>query len=223
MQSLFAPILTLHIAAGMTAVAVGLVPLLTRKGARLHRLSGRLFAGVMGVLLVAAWTLTLLRFNAYFAGLTAAATLQVFSGVRALRRKRPDINPADRAKAIDWLVALTAIGAGLWVWAALRAGPASPTDAIAWSLVWATLTFGAYDLWRFARPAAFPAFADLWFYEHLVKMLGAYGAVMSAFAGNFLAFGPSPWRQLWPTILFETLTVLLIVVYAIRRRRPAIA
>ena len=51
MTSLFAPTLILHITCGLAACAVGLVPIFTRKGSRLHRMSGGLFAGLMATLL----------------------------------------------------------------------------------------------------------------------------------------------------------------------------
>jgi hypothetical protein len=50
-------------------------------------------------------------------------------------------------------------------------------------------------------------------------MLGAYGAVLSAFSGNFLTFLPAPWSQLWPTFLFQTVTLIWIAVLIVRRRR----
>ena len=77
---------------------------------------------------------------------------------------------------------------------------------------------GGWDLWRFARPTDWPFSPDLWTYEHLVKMLSAYGAVLSAFSGNFLTFLPTPWSQLWPTLLFQPLAIIWVTVLA--RRRP---
>jgi hypothetical protein len=54
-------------------------------------------------------------------------------------------------------------------------------------------------------------------------MLGAYGAVLSAFSGNFLTFLPTPWSQLWPTVLIQTVTMIWIAVLIIRRRHaPAL-
>jgi hypothetical protein len=53
-------------------------------------------------------------------------------------------------------------------------------------------------------------------------MLSAYGAVMSAFSGNFLTFLSTPWSQLWPTLVFQPLAVIWILV-RLRRRRAAIA
>jgi uncharacterized membrane protein len=219
MTWLFSPVLALHLAAGFTAVAAGLLPILTAKGSRLHRLSGRVFAGLMSVLLVAAWVMTALHFNPYFAALSATATITLFSGLRVLGRKRPDLDPRQRARPLDWTVTLAVVGIGLWILVLLIQGRVGGKTAVSAALVYAALTYGGWDLWRFACPTAWPFSPNLWTYEHLVKMLSAYGAVLSAFSGNFLTFLPTPWSQLWPTLLFQPLAVIWILVLARRGRR----
>lgn len=220
MHSTFSSVLFVHIASGLALVGIGLVPLLTRKGSPTHRAWGRLFVGVMSMLLIAAWAMTLLRFRPYFAALSVMATLSLVSGVRVLARKRPDLDPRQRAGWFDWAVLLGALGVCGYVLWLLQTGDSVEQRQIAFTLVGSAALYGVWDGWRFLRPTAFPFFPDLWFYEHLFKMMGTYAAVLSAFAGNFLPFLPSPWRELWPTMLFETLTVVLIVRYAITRRRP---
>jgi uncharacterized membrane protein len=220
MTELFAPTLALHVACGFAAVAAGLIPILSRKGSPLHRGSGRVFASLMGVLLIAAWIMTALHFNAYFAALSATATITLFSGLRVLGRKRPDLDPAQRARPLDWALTLAVVAVGLWVLVLLIQGRTGGQTAVSAALVYATLTYGGWDLWRFARPTAWPFSPNLWTYEHLVKMLSAYGAVLSAFSGNFLTALPAPWSQLWPTLLFQPMAVIWILVLARRRRPP---
>lgn len=219
MDKLFSPTLALHIGCGFALVAVGLIPILTRKGSRAHRWAGRTFVGLMSVLLAAAWVMTVLHFNAYFAALSATATLTVFSGARVLRRARPDIDPDQRAKALDWAVTLAVVAVGAWVLFLVATGQTGRNGAVAMALVYGAFTLGGWDLWRFVRPAAWPFSPDLWTYEHLLKMLGAYGAVLSAFSGNFLTFLPTPWSQLWPTLVFQPMAVIWIAVLVRRRRR----
>lgn len=218
MTALFDPILALHVAVGFAAVAAGLMPILTRKGSRAHRFWGRAFVGLMSLLLVAAWVMTLMHFRAYFVALSATATITVFSGVRVLRRKRPDLDPAQRAHPVDWIVALAVVAIGLWVLALILTGRAPGQTTVSAALAYAALTYGGWDLWRFARPTDWPFSPHLWTYEHLVKILSAYGAVLSAFSGNFLTFLPPPWSQLWPTMLFQPMAVIWIVVLILRRR-----
>jgi len=221
MTQLFSPVLALHIAMGFAAVAAGLLPIVSRKGSRLHRLSGRLFAGLMSGLLVAAWVMTALRFNPYFAALSATATITLFSGLRVLGRKRPDLDPGQRARPLDWALTLAVVGIGLWILVLLVQGRTGGQTAVSAALVYAALTYGGWDLWRFTRPTAWPFSPNLWTYEHLVKMLSAYGAVLSAFSGNFLTALPTPWSQLWPTLLFQPMAVIWILVLARRGRRWA--
>ncbi|HEY0052070.1 MAG TPA: hypothetical protein VGB49_01520 [Caulobacteraceae bacterium] len=217
MNPIFSTILAVHIAAGVIAVILGLLPVFSRKGGALHRKTGRIYAVVMTVVLAAAWAMTLMRFQPYFAALSATATLQLFSGLRVLRRKRPDLNREERARPLDCLVTGGVLATGLWILHLVSTGTAVASPAIAYSLAGSAIVYAGYDLWRFVAPTAFPFFPRLWLFEHLVKMFGAYAAVMSAFAGNFAPIFPEPLRQLWPIILFQVLTVVFIVRHARRR------
>lgn len=216
---IFSPVLAVHVATGFTLVAVGLVPILSRKGSALHRWSGRLFVTLMAVLLAAAWIMTLLRFEAYFAALSATATITLFSGVRVLRRKRPDLDPRQRARSLDWIATLGVLAMGVWVLLLVAQGRTGGKAAVSMALVYAALTYGGWDLWRFFRPTAWPFTPSLWRYEHVLKMLSAYGAVISAFSGNFLTVLPTPWSQLWPTLLFQPMAAIWIAVLILGQRR----
>jgi len=207
-MTMFSAVLIIHVSTGLCAVLVGVLPIVTRKGGRAHRACGRLFAGLMTVLLVCAWAMTALRFNTYFLALSATATLSLFSGIRVLRRKRPDLNKADRARPLDWAATLGVIGVGLWVLVLLAKGRSDGPATVSAALAASALTMGA---WSFSP--------ELWTYEHLAKMLGAYSAVLSAFSGNFLTALPAPWSQLWPTVLFQCLIVVWIATLLIRKRR----
>ncbi|MFN3559118.1 MAG: hypothetical protein ACK4UQ_07500 [Brevundimonas sp.] len=224
-MSIYPALLAVHIAAGLGTVLIGIAPVLTRKGSRLHRLAGRIFAALMAVLLAAAWVMTAIKMNTYLLALSATATLTLFSGLRVLGRKRPDLRRADRATVLDWGVTLAIAGVGLLVlWQVLTGRNVGPA-AISLALVYSALGMSCWDLWRFLRPTDWPFSPELWRYEHLWKMLGAYSAVLSAFSGNFLRFLPPPWSALWPTLLFQTLTVIWIAVLVVqsRRRLPAAA
>ncbi|WP_236632206.1 hypothetical protein [Caulobacter sp. BP25] len=218
---IFSPALAVHITVGFMLVAVGLVPILSRKGARLHRWSGRLFVALMSVLLAAAWIMTLLRFNAYFAALSATASITLFSGVRVLRRKRPDLDPHQRARPLDWIATLSVLAIGVWVLLLVAQGRTGGKAAVSTALVYGAFTYGGWDLWRFLRPTAPPFTPCLWRYEHVVKMLSAYGAVISAFSGNVLTFLPSPWSQLWPTLLFQPMALLWVAALIRQRKQNA--
>jgi hypothetical protein len=165
--------------------------------------------------------MSVLAMKPYFAALTTAAAIGCFSGLRVLKRKRPDIDATQRAKPLDWAVTLLILAAGILLTVLAANGEVGNNRTVFRALIGATIAYAAYDLWRFTFPAAWPFFPRLWFYEHLVKMLGAYSAVVAAFSGSVLYFLPipEPWKQLWPTILFHNLMILMVMWYAIKARR----
>jgi hypothetical protein len=167
--------------------------------------------------------MTAIRFNAYFAALSSTATITLFSGVRVLRRKRPDLRAEDRARPLDWIMTLGVVGVGLWIAVLLIAGRAAGPPVLCWALVYAAMVYGGWDLWRFSRPTDWPFTPDLWLYEHLTKMLSAYGAVLSAFSGNFLTALPQPWSQLWPTLVFQPLAIGWILYLVLKKARRVAA
>jgi hypothetical protein len=224
MPSLSTSLLVLHIIAGSLAVVVGLVALLTPKPVAprvgtAHKKSGRLFLYSMCVVIGTATVLTLISLNPYFAGLTAAATVAVFSGYRVLRRKRPDLDSRQTAHAVDWLVTLLILAVGLLLVVLGASGRITRNLPVVYSLGVGSVLYAAYDLYRFARPLAFPFSENLWLYEHLVKMLGGYFGAVAAFSGSVLVLLPEPWRQLWATSLGQTLAVVLVIYY--RRKLKA--
>ncbi|WP_291839211.1 hypothetical protein [Brevundimonas sp.] len=191
-MSIYPLLLAVHIAAGLGTVVIGAAPVLTRKGSRLHRLTGRAFAVLMAILLACAWAMTALKMNSYLLALSASATLTLFSGLRVLGRKRPDLRRTDRATALDWVVTLALASVGLIILALVLTGRSSGPAVLSITLVYAAFSMGGWDAWRFLRPTDWPFSPELWRYEHLWKMLGAYSAVLSAFSGNFLRFLPPP-------------------------------
>lgn len=221
MNAIFPAALAVHITSGLLCSAIGLLPLLSRKGGPLHRRAGRVYASLMGLLLAAAWIMTALHFSAYFLALSATATLTLFSGLRVLGRKRPDLRRKERARALDWLVTLLIVGVGAFTLFLVATGQTGGKAAVSSALAYGAIVYGGYDLIRFAFPTAWPFSPRLWMYEHLLKMIGAYGAVLSAFSGNFLPFIPTPWSQLWPSLLFQPLALLWM--FRLIRTAPATA
>lgn len=217
MTSIFFPVLALHIFCGLICVVIGLIPLITQKGGRVHRLSGRIYAGVMTMLLIAAWIMTAIHFSPYFLALTAMATLGLFSGLRVMGRKRPDLNREDRAKPLDWMVTSGIAGLALVILYLTVSGSTGGGFAVSVALSVAGLVYGTYDLWRFCAPTVWPFSPRLWMYEHLVKMIGTYSAVWAAFSGNFMTFIPEPWSQLWPSLAFQALALCWLIRVIINR------
>jgi len=226
MKSLSSFLLVAHIITGTVAVLVGLVALITRKpvvashaGRETHRKSGKLFLYSMCVVIGTATALTFISLNPYFAGLTASATIAVFSGYRVLGRKRPDLSANERARGLDWVVTLTVFAVGAMLVVLGASGRIVQRLPVVYSLGVGSMLYAGYDLYRFARPLAPPFSPNLWLYEHLVKMIGGYFGAVAAFSGSVLVLLPEPWRQLWATSFGQMLAVVLIIYY--RRRLKA--
>jgi uncharacterized membrane protein len=212
-------ILVLHSIAGSAAVLVGLVPLVSNKGGAFHRRWGTRFMRIMVVVIGSAVTLTLIGRSPYFAGLTASALLTVFSGWRVLQRRRPDLSSEDRAKAIDWVVTLGCTAVAFLLLYLGHSGRVTANLPVLLSLAYGTLLYAAWDIWRFVAPLSAPFSPQLWLYEHIVKIIGAYFATVAAFSGSVLHFLPSPWKQLWAVSLGQILAVAFVLRYRNRTRR----
>ena len=210
---MFQVLLVLHIVAGTIAVLLGTaavaVPKPVRSCSRLHRRAGRAFQWAMTFVFGSAALMTVLRFNAYFAGLTAAALLGVFSGERVLGRKH-----GERAKALDWVVTLAIIAVATYLGWLLARGQVTKNVPVVRALSYGTLTYALYDVYRFLRPRGWPFRPRLWLYEHIVKMIGGYSGAVAAFSGSVLVMFPPPWRQLWATLAGTLLSVIMVVYYA---------
>src|SRR5687767_2826869 len=115
-------LLATHIAAGAVAVPLGAVALATRKGGRAHLRFGKLYYRAMTAVIGSATVLTAVHREPYLAGLTAAAAIATFSGRRVLGRKRPDLEPAQRATPADWALAAVSLALGLTLLGMAAAG-----------------------------------------------------------------------------------------------------
>jgi len=207
-------LLALHIGLGSIALVVGAVALLSAKGEARHLRAGRAFIRLMVLILAsAAILLAIHRFNGFLAGLTVFVSYLTFSGYRVLLRKRPDRSFSDMPRRADWAAALLAVvvGVGLLFAAYRRLLPGS--TAVVYSTAIGTIVYATYDLWRFARPLAWPFSPHLWVYEHIVKIMGAYIGVVAAFAGSVLLLFQPPWRQLWPSLVGTPAMILIIIYY----------
>jgi hypothetical protein len=212
-------VLAVHIIAGTAAVLTGVLPLVSNKGGAFHRRWGMRFMRTMVVVIATAVALTLIGRSPYFAGLTASALQAVFSGWRVLGRRRPDLRREDRAKPIDWMVTLGCSAVALGLLYLGHTGRVAANGPVLFSLAYGTLLYAAWDLWRFAAPLSRPFTPQLWLYEHIVKIIGAYFATVAAFSGSVLVFLPSPWKQLWAVSLGQILAIVFVLRYRDRARR----
>jgi hypothetical protein len=191
MSLLYALVRSLHILAGMAGLALAIAPLVTRKGARLHRQTGRWFvhamtiAGITGLAMSVAWLVAPARFHpagatdpvaARIAGLflgtialvTLAALQQMLS---ALTRKR---QPAPSPSALDIALPIAMAAAGL---VSLTTGVLAHRGLlVAFGAL--AVANGISDLRFVLRPLPTRM---AWWYQHMRGAMGALIAAVTAF------------------------------------------
>lgn len=175
-------LLYLHIAGGSTALASMAIPLVARKGARVHRVSGWVFVGGMTAVSLTALALSAARyltdprpeaqafalFLFYIAILTGEG---VSSGVRALRTK-------DRTApgSFAWDIGLSSLLTATAVAMAVYGVAAGHLLFALFSII--GLANGIQGLAYWLRP---PANRMHWWFHHMTSMLGSCIAATTAF------------------------------------------
>jgi hypothetical protein len=185
--------LLLHISAGTLALGIGLIAILASKRGRLHGRAGMLFIYAYGVVVATAILgLLIFNFRSFLAVVTLLSLYDVFSGYRALqlRGRRPEW--IDRIASIIGLVTP-------WIFiAAMRYLHRPWAPVLTWSILGGLLLISSYDLLRNVLPI--PWLRKVWIYEHLYKMMSAYIAITSAFAGTvFVRY--MPWAAVVPSVV----------------------
>jgi hypothetical protein len=210
-------LLTLHMAAGVAALVVAPLAMVTVKGGPAHRRWGAVYYWAMAVVAATAVVLAVWRPNPFLALVAVFSFYFAFRGRRVLGHKRPEHGEAPAA--LDWVAAIsTAIASG----ALVLLGVVQPTAAWA-ELGRVAVVFGALglllaglDVRRFRRPPADP---NAWWFTHMTGMLGSYLATVSAFSVVNFTFLPTTLRWLWPTVIGTPLIALWVAYY--KRRRAA--
>lgn len=194
--------ITLHVVAGTLALMLGLLQLAQAKGGAAHRRRGRLFVGCMWTVIATAVVgLAAFRFRSGLALVTVLAAYWTYSGLRALRLR-------DRAPQMQDVVAAFSGLAAVAVFA--RTVPATSFDWAPPVIYTSLATLAMVCLYDLSRvPFAAGAHRARWMSEHIVKMIGAFGALCSAFAGTVLAAW-QPFSQLAPTPVLVVVTVVLL-------------
>jgi uncharacterized membrane protein len=217
MDALIAGIRLIHIAAGMLALGVAPIAMLTVKGGPTHRRWGKVYFRAMALVALTAVVLALWRPVVFLALIAVFSFYSAFSGYRVLSRKRPD--KGQRATALDWTASgvTLAASAALVVLGLLQPGPAWERVGVV-PVVFGVLgiVLAGVDLAKFVRP---PADGNAWWFGHMGGMLGSYIATVTAFSVVNFAFLPTAVRWLWPTVIGTPLIVLWVTYYRLRFRR----
>jgi hypothetical protein len=217
MELLITTLRWIHISAGMLALVLAPLAMLTVKGGRAHRRWGKIYFWAMAVVASTAVILGLWRPQIFLALLAVFSFYLAFAGYRALWRKRPD--QGQGPVALDWAAALLtfAVSAALALLGFVRPGASWQRLGIV-PVVFGVLgmILAGLDIGKFVRP---PADRNAWWFAHMSGMLGSYIAAVSAFSVVNFTFLPVTVRWLWPTAIGTPLIAVWITYYKIRFRR----
>ena len=205
--------IAIHIAAGSSALIVGLVAIIASKGKKLHRLSGRLFLMLMSVVIITGLIgVFVFGRNTFLLVITVLSGYQAFSGYRAIKAK------SNAPKFIDvcmCLPALIAVSYFLYYFSSIGMiwSPIIIYSTVGWLLLMIV-----YDLGRYFIPAKL--YGNMWLYEHILKMVSAFTGLLSAFSGTVLP-QYQPYSQFVPSVL-GTLTAACFIIVAANKKTPAL-
>lgn len=196
-----------HAGFGALAIFLGLAQFLTSKGERAHRIFGRAYLGLFGIVLVTAVIGSIgFGFRAFLAALTLSASYWLISGLRVLKIRE------DGPRWFDNLAALVFISLAVVFAVYMRGHPEQSTMA-AYIALANVGSLCVYDLARNINARGW--LKRSWLNEHIYKMIGSHAALISAAGGNlFLSLQP------WSIFLPPTMSLLLIIFFIVRHPLP---
>lgn len=205
-------ILSLHILAGLVALATAGLALATAKGGAWHRRVGLTYAAAMLTVSVTALALLTVRPGVFLFGIVVFSFYLVFTGWRAagLRDGRPRAadHAAGAAMALTG-VAMLSLGAAGLVAPILNAAPplglggVQPPVLLVFGAIGLTLALADLRAGRAAEPVTGPERIS----RHLTRMLAGTIATITGAATVNLAFLPELVAWLGPTVLLTPLVV----------------
>lgn len=200
-----------HVTAGTLALIVGIIALISKKGKKVHTKSGKLFVTLLTIVIVTG-LLGVLVFgrHSFLLVITLLSAYQGFSGYRVLKAKN------NQVKGLDVLMAsITLLSALFFIFYRKQIGMFW-TPVITYSTLGALFTVIIYDFLRYLIPASL--YGHLWLYEHIYKMIGAFTALLAAFAGTVFS-SYQPYSQILPSIFGIVLQIGFLTFY-IKKRKP---
>ena len=202
MNTTITALLVLHIAAGSVAFLAAPLAMYVRKGGPWHRRAGQAFVWGMAVALSAVIPLSILRPNPFLFAVALFSGYLVYSGYRALYRKRPDRGhgPTTGDTAIAGLAAALGVAMIAWALVGIWTGGMKLAPVL---LVFGFILggFSARDLIVFRRKFDPALDRQRWFFDHLTRMLAASIATYTAVAVVNLTMLPPLVVGLMPTVI----------------------
>lgn len=197
----FEILLGLHVIAGSMALLLGPVPMVSRKGGRLHRAVGKVFCAAMACSSASAFVLALVVHSNLLLTIAVLTAVLIFSGMRA-----PSFRRGDSPYWIDDLSCILLACFGVWLlW---RSSSILDVTGLFFGVFSLILSALQWKRQHETRPD--------WLLAHIAGMGGAYVATVTAFLVVNLRFLPKPVTFIVPTIIGVLLITWTIKRYASR-------
>jgi uncharacterized membrane protein len=172
----------IHITAGAFALMSGVVAMTSKKGQRLHRLSGKIFLWSMTITCVLGLNAGIFRPGLLlFIPIALISFYQVASGYRILYIK--NLHKGQKPAWVDWLltISMTITTMGFIGWGILSL----QEDVFLSIILFAFSTIGMYccavDLYHYIKK---PTDKNYWLFIHIFRMSHGFIAALSAFLVN---------------------------------------
>lgn len=178
MKTLILSLLIIHIVSGITALIIGLIPMFSQKGGRLHNRTGLVYVYCMITVAVTALLLCGLQpfkmMRLFLTGIAVFSFYLCVSGWRATKQKKSGPTRVDRLLTyFTAVVSIAMIGFGLYLMT--KFGP-SFFPVLFTFFGFLTGSFARRDIFQFSRPTE----KMHWFFHHITRMGGSYIATFTA-------------------------------------------
>ena len=199
METVRTIILVLHIIAGFTALTVGFVPFVAKKGGKWHNITGKIFYYAMVFVAISAFVLATMRFNPFLLMvglLTFYSTITGYRGLKLMRQK------ATKGERRDWaLLIFCTLLLVVTIWQTLTLTGTDNSGVIILVSVFASsLSIQLVaDLRIFSGKK--PMKGKAWIRYHISRISGSYIAAVTAFLVNNIHTDPEFIAWLLPTAL----------------------
>ncbi len=196
-----------HVVAGTIAIILGIIAILKNRNVPLHRKVGTYFKYLL-VIVVGTGFLGFLFFRQepFFLILTLIAGYVGYAGFRNIQLKE------NLAGKQDLVISLISLSVTIWYGCYVIHHRLVANPVLVYSTLGALVFVISYDLLKYFF--LHERLKKWWLYEHIYKVISAFSAMLSAFAGNvFRDF--HPYSQIGPSLI----CTLLIIYFIVQRAR----
>jgi len=187
METIVNNILYIHILVGAISLLTGLVAILSAKGKKWHRQSGKIYVYAMTGVFITGIIIAGFRFNRFLFLIAFLSYYTVFCGVRALKLKK--LHKQQNPKWYDWfagivnaIVNLVFVAFGIYLGFANGFTTGGALLSIGFGLGGLALSYTNLEPF-IVRPSK----AYHWYLSHIGNMMGGYIATFTAFLSTVVS------------------------------------